>query len=138
MATNISVSSAEECAQLLKNLASQFPQEIGQALWEESSLVLSAAQDQTPVKHGYLKNSGYVTDPHEVFGRIITSVGFSADYAWYVHEGYPRFNRKGMNWGKLPYHEVGKWHFLSDPVEARRPVMLQNLVKRTLKLVGGA
>lgn len=59
--------------------------------------ILDRAQTKVPVDTGFLKSTGYITQREDGY-----EVGYSADYAWYVHE------MEGANF------QVGQAKFLEE------------------------
>jgi len=62
------------------------------------------AQKKVPVEYGNLRGSAYTRKAQD--GSLAVEVGFTAEYAWYVHEnmeqklkGQPRPSGLGVYWG---------------------------------------
>lgn len=71
------------------NLIRALPNEIKDALEEESKLILIEAQRRTPVKTGALRDSGKLQDPVKVGHEMAQPITFGDPtpyYAIYVHE----------------------------------------------------
>ena len=116
----ITVSSPEELAAQLREFAKAFPNETERSTWEEMRLTMNESQKLCPVEHGFLRGSGYVTDPVIMAdGTILISVGYSSEYAVYVHEIV-------TNYHKPP--TMAK--FLELPLIFRRDRMLRNIIAR--------
>lgn len=105
------VDSPEDVIASLVAFAEQFPDTAAQGAWQELSLIMNASKEQVPADTGILRSSGAVLDPVVSDGLIEIEMGYYTDYAWYVHEGFPKHKD-----GSLPYHWVGKWKFLEDPL----------------------
>jgi len=94
----------------------------GLALYLEAEALMSESKKQCPVDFGFLRGSGYVTQPS--YGKEpVVEVGYGKEYGPHVHE------RRGLS------HPVGKDHFLSDPLGAARPGLLRRVGKRIDGLV---
>jgi hypothetical protein len=94
----------------------------GRALHEEGSMAFRRTQREVPVRKGYLKNSGRITQP-EVNGNgdisVTITYGSSATkYAAAVHD----LNKN--------YRNGRKWRYVADPVQARIPGMADRIIKR--------
>jgi hypothetical protein len=59
-----------------------------------------------PVKTGYMRGSGYVTEPIIAYGQILVSIGYSAEYSWWVHENL-----------EAHHHPPTKAKFLEEPLQ---------------------
>lgn len=69
----------------------------------EAEKVMTASQLEVPVDTGRLKNSKFIVI-HETSNGLVAELGYSADYAIWVHE--------------IPAaHAVGKWKYLEDPIK---------------------
>lgn len=89
---------------------------------------------QTPVVTGVLRNSLY-NKPHKRTNRILTEVGYTAEYAAAVHEN-PYAGRTGGQSSSgqryKNYSRVGKWKFLEDPVK-HNTKMIVSIISSYLK-----
>ena len=98
----------------LKKFGSGMPREIGQALYQETSVEATEVKKRTPVEHGDLRASIFVLGPF-VEGRtiwcLIACGGPSAPYAIYVHEDLQAF------------HKVGQAKFLESVILESRSFM---------------
>jgi hypothetical protein len=94
-----------------------------QAMRQELEAVLSLAKKKAPVDSGRLRASGYVTPP-EIEGGVVLNgeVGFSAEYAVYVHEKTEA------------RHVVGEAKFLEKAINERSKGYAERLAARTRKL----
>lgn len=72
-------------------------------LKEAGLMIQREAQKIVPVESGKLRSSAYTRKAMD--GRLAVEVGFSAEYALWVHEnmdvngGYPRRSGRGVIWG---------------------------------------
>lgn len=101
---------------------------LGAALYEEGSLAFRQSQKEVPVRKGYLKNSGRLSQPETEGGKVSVTITYgsaAADYAAPVHDLNKRYNN-----GR-------KWHYVSDPVRARIQNLDQRLAKRIERSLGG-
>lgn len=116
----------EEMAELMRQFASNFPRETSNASWEEMRLVMNESQKLCPVEFGNLRGSGYVADPVIMAdGTILLSIGYSSEYAVYVHEIV-------TNYHKPP--TMAK--FLELPLIYRADRMMRNIVARVNSKIG--
>ena len=83
----ISVDGPEEIASRLDNLVRGYPTEGKNAMWLEMAKVMNEALRLCPVDTGYLRGSRVVEEPSNLYdGTIMATIGFSAEYAYWVHE----------------------------------------------------
>jgi len=123
---NITVTSPEQLAAQLREFARDFPTAVEASSWEEMRLVMNESQKLCPVDQGFLRGSGYVTDPVIMAdGTILISVGYSSEYAVYVHEIV-------TNYHKPP--TMAK--FLELPLIYRRDRILRNIIARVNAKLG--
>lgn len=116
----------EEIAELMRQFANDFPQETSASSWEELRLVMNESQTLCPVEFGNLRASGYVSDPVVLAdGTILLSIGYSSEYAVYVHEIV-------TNYHKPP--TMAK--FLELPLIYRADRMMRNIVARVNSKIG--
>lgn len=113
---------------LLLDAARGAPEVLGEALYEEGQMAFKQTQKEVPVRKGYLKNSGRLSQP-EANGNgdmsvAITYGSSAADYAAPVHD----LNKN--------YRNGRKWHYVSDPVLARVQGMEGRLSKRIDRILG--
>lgn len=120
----------------LQLLSATIPESVKRALWQYGRLVMNDAQAQVPVDFGFLRGSGYVDDPYTEADKICMELGFTMRYAAAVHEiPEPPMRSKG---GRSAHHEHGKWHYLSDPLDAHAPDMLKYIVASVNSMYGGS
>ena len=123
---NITVTSPEQLAAQLREFARDFPTAVEASSWEEMRLVMNESQKLCPVEFGFLRGSGYVSDPVIMAdGTILISIGYSSEYAVYVHEIV-------TNYHKPP--TMAK--FLELPLIYRRDRMLRNIIARINSRLG--
>lgn len=106
---------------LMKVLAMGVQQTIKQSLYKseqarvlfveatvyEAEKIMTESQRQVPVDTGRLKNSKFMVHTITKDG-VVSTFGYRADYAVYVHEMPP----------DRMTHINGKWKFLEDPLKA--------------------
>jgi hypothetical protein len=107
-----------------------------EALWQELRLTLNESQRRVPVDTGYLRGSGYVAEPVALGDRVIGSVGYSAEYAYAVHEIPPyyiatREKRRGA------HHSSGTWKFLEKVILERSPKFEKRIAMRVKNILRG-
>ncbi len=103
------------------------PQVLGEALYEEGGMAFKQTQKEVPIRKGYLKNSGRLSQP-EASGNgdmsvAITYGSSAAAYAAPVHD----LNKN--------YRNGRKWHYVADPVLARANGMDQRIAKRINRIL---
>ena len=136
MSITVTCRSPEELQEALFRFKRTFPDGVKRALWLYARLVMNDAQKEVPVDYGYLRATGYVNDPYDEADRIVCELGFYATYAAAVHEiPEPPMKSKG---GRSAHHEHGKWHYLSDPLDAHQPEMVKYIVENVEAMYGGA
>lgn len=125
---NITVTSPEQLAAQLREFARDFPTAVEVSSWEEMRLVMNESQKLCPVEFGFLRGSGYVSDPViTAGGAILISIGYSSEYAVYVHEIV-------TNYHKPP--TMAK--FLELPLIYRRDRILRDIIARVNAKIEGA
>ena len=125
---NITVTSPEDLAAQLREFARDFPTAVEASSWEEMRLVMNESQKLCPVEFGFLRGSGYVSDPIiTADGTILISIGYSSEYAVYVHEIV-------TNYHKPP--TMAK--FLELPLIYRKDRILRNIIARVNAKIEGA
>lgn len=82
----IQVPNAQAIVDHIRGLADKYPDQVSVALERVLLLILEESKKICPVKTGYLRGSGYVAQPVIGYGQILASIGYSAEYAWWVHE----------------------------------------------------
>lgn len=106
----------------LLDAAQGAPEVLGQALYEEGQLAFRQTQKEVPIRKGYLKNSGRLSQPEATpNGDVTVAITYgsaAAKYAAAVHD----LNKN--------YRNGRKWHYVADPVQARVQGMEGRLVKR--------
>jgi len=90
----------------LRGLADQYPGEVSIALQRVLEEILTESKKICPVKTGYLRGSGYVSEPVLGYGQILATIGYSAEYAWWVHENLEAY-----------HHPPTKAKFLEEPLQ---------------------
>jgi len=110
MSKIIRVNSLEEMRQSMRGFEQAYRDNAGMSLWQEVSLIMNESQDECPVEFGILKASGYVEDPQIIGGNASVKLGYSAEYAIYVHENLSAYHAPPT-----------KAKFLEDPVRRSMP-----------------
>jgi hypothetical protein len=90
----------------MKRMQMIYIQNIGDVLWEESQLVMNMSLDQCPVEFGKLRASGRVDEPEYSYNKTSIRMGYSTEYAIYVHENL-----------QARHLAPTKAKFLEDPVD---------------------
>lgn len=113
--------------QVLKNLNKEIKQIEGDTragLSKSGLFIKSEAVERAPVEFGNLRNSAFSQLSSMSFrGNQSVTIGFTADYAAYVHEapmklkGQPRAKRSGIKAGSGVYWQGGENKFLEKAVK---------------------
>lgn len=113
---------------LLLDAADGAPEVLGQALYEEGGMAFKQTQKEVPIRKGYLKNTGRLSQPEMTPGGTvsvaITYGSAAAKYAAAVHD----LNKN--------YRNGRKWHYVADPVQGRIPGLEDRLAKRISRIIG--
>jgi hypothetical protein len=113
---------------VLLQAAGGAPQVLGEALHEEGQMAFRQTQKEVPVRKGYLKNSGRLSQPEgSGAGNVTVTITYgssAADYAAPVHD----LNKN--------YRNGRKWHYVADPVMGRVDGMEARLEKRIARILG--
>ncbi len=111
----------------LISAAAGAPEVLAQALYEEGEMAFRQTQKEVPIRKGYLKNSGRLSQPEQSPGGNVTvaiTYGSSAAaYAGPVHD----LNKN--------YRNGRKWHYVADPVMARTNGMDRRLANRINRIL---
>lgn len=100
----INVRGPQEAMEHIRAMAEAYPAIAEKALARTLLSILAESAEECPVRHGFLRGSRYMTDPVAMYGHVMSSLGYSMDYAIFVHENMRAF------------HPVGKAKFLEDPI----------------------
>lgn len=101
----------------LSAISQMFPRETDHILLEMARKIIKDAQDNyVPVDTGALKASGFARID-DAGGVELGFGGEGIDYALVVHEN------------PAPYHPIGQWKYLEEPVTAAMPGMLDNIAE---------
>lgn len=123
---SIQIGSPEELSKQLRAFAIAYPDAVKTATWEEMQAILGESVKMCPIEFGRLRASGYVTEPNiGPDGSITAEIGYSTDYAVYVHEIL-------TNYHKPPTQAK----FLEVPLLAHAGSMLRNIVSRVNSKIG--
>jgi hypothetical protein len=106
----------------LGDMEENHPKAFAAALWQNGQELHRFSVQKTPVNTGHLRRS-YVVDRPDISGNTITVlVGFSAQYALWVHEINKNYSK-------------GDWKFLERAVDEASSGWEKRLAKRTKKLI---
>jgi hypothetical protein len=121
MTDGFSLDGIEEALDGLDDIEDGIDKAAAAALWQGAQEVHRDAATITPVQFGHLKDS-YVVDKPKIRGnRLRVLVGYSANYALWVHE------RTELN------HKVGDAKFLTRAIDQQMGDFANKLAKRTAK-----
>lgn len=125
---------AGEMTRKLRTIATQYPDLVGRALFQEAEIEATEMKKITPVDTrpnqwypyqiaphpGQLRNSIHVEHPeqHGKTIEVIIATGPEADYAIFVHEDPDAF------------HPVGQWKFMESVLQESRSHMADRLARR--------
>lgn len=105
----------------LRRLSSQTRKAVAASLFQEGEIIMAVAKDRTPVRDGYLKESGHVQLPTISSDEISVVLGFggpTAPYAVVVHEDLDA------------HHTVGQAKFLESALMEAEPDLADRLARR--------
>lgn len=121
--TDSGIEGVDELLRRMERMPRVALEALRQAMRQELEAVLGLAKKKAPVDSGRLRASGYVTEP-EIKNDVVLNgeVGFSAEYAVYVHE------RTELR------HVVGEAKFLEKAINERSKGYAERLAARTRKL----
>jgi hypothetical protein len=125
--TEIVVGTPMEIVDRLRKLADEYPGEMARAIFQELSVVMTKSKTMCPVDTGALRGSGHVEEPIIEGGLVSARIGYSANYAWYVHELIDNYH--------APPTQA---KFLEVPLVDALPDMLTRIIERTEMIVAGA
>jgi hypothetical protein len=103
------ITSVKEITQDMKRIQNMYPSAIAGALTDEAWLIMNMSQDQCPVEFGRLRATGQVGVPENNGNSTSIKMGYSTDYAIYVHENL-----------EARHLAPTKAKFLEDPVDFYR------------------
>lgn len=122
--TEIIVETPEEIIEHLARLRDGFPDEMKDALWQTLADVLTVSKRLCPFETGALRGSGHVPEPHVAEGMILADIGYSQNYAWWVHELIGNYHKPPT---QAKYLEV--------PLMAALPRLTEDVIRRTEHLI---
>lgn len=118
---------ADSMVRTLKQIAKEFPDRVGAAMYQEAQIEVTEMKRRCPVDitedaphPGNLRNSIHAEEP-EQRGRNISvtiATGAQAPYAIYVHENPDAF------------HPVGEWKFMESVLNESRSSMSGRIARR--------
>lgn len=121
------VKGVDEIIADLRRLASEYPNAVAKALWDEAWIIMNLSKEQCPVKTGILRASGHVDDPVVSDGNLSVTFGYTMSYAIFVHENLEAY-----------HYPPTKAKFLEDPMTFRLSYgfFWQSVNDRVLELLG--
>jgi len=105
----------------IKQLRKGLPDEVAQALYQETQIEATESKKRTPVLTGNLRASIHVEGPERDYRTVRASIvagGTAAGYAIYVHENLEAF------------HKVGQAKFIESVIFESRPYMAARIARR--------
>lgn len=118
---------ADELEATLKRAGEQAGHAVGQAIYEEATLIFNQSQILVPVDTGALRGSGGVSAPQNTSDGVAVDIfygGPAAPYALYVHEIQGN------------YHEPPtQAKYLEQPLMERLPEISRNLARRIISII---
>ena len=112
----------------LRRLEEQYPATVPIAVQRVFLEILSISKKECPVETGYLRGTGYVSEPVSSYGQFLISIGYSAGYSWWVHELIANY-----------HHPPTKAKFLEEPLQMYAkniPMAITNEINRLVMLAG--
>lgn len=108
----------------LSKLAEQYPDATSLALKRTFEAILTESKKICPVKTSYLRGSGYVSDPVIGYGQILLTIGYSAEYAYWVHELIDNYHRPPT-----------RAKFLEEPLQLYSPNIVQAVKEEVDRII---
>ena len=99
--------------------------EVSVAIKRVFEYILTESKMICPVKTGYMRGSGYVSEPVIGYGQILASIGYGAEYAWWVHENMEAY-----------HHPPTKAKFLEEPLQMYGPKIARAIHEKTNRILG--
>jgi hypothetical protein len=90
---------ASEIKKALQEAAKAVQNAAAAALYQKASAVMADSVKMCPVKTGRLRNTHYVTKPHDTGRDMVIEIGYGTAYAIYVHEMPDNYNFTAPNTG---------------------------------------
>jgi len=78
---------------IIEELKRKLPTAIERILWEEGQKVMNESVPLCPIDTGRLRASRYVRTPKTTGNRTTMELGYSTDYAVYVHENLEAYHK---------------------------------------------
>jgi hypothetical protein len=140
----INITNPRQISKILNEVARRSPKVMGREMYINARRIMNDSKKMVPVDTGWLRYTGYVTDPEERgFGQVMCRLGYYANYALYVHEGYNRWgavihphhvkNFKGR--GQVAYNCGGQAKFLEIPYYNHRETVMRDMGEAFMRLV---
>lgn len=121
---DIIIDSPKEIVESLTALRDRAPAELAEGIWRFASTVMNESAKICPVDTGFLRGSRYINKPVMYEDEINLNLGYSAEYAIYVHENL------------LAQHKPPtQAKFLEVPLIQHAPEMLEEIVQITMDLI---
>lgn len=118
---------ADELEATLKRAGEQAGHAVGQAIYEEATLIFNQSQILVPVDTGALRGSGGVSAPQNTSDGVAVDIFYGGPvvpYALYVHEIQGN------------YHEPPtQAKYLEQPLMERLPEISRNLARRIISII---
>lgn len=120
MTVHIQVRDLDELRRRFMDFSEQYPAMAEKAVYLTLRPILTESKRICPVDTGYLRGSGYVSDPVSMYGAVRATIGYSAEYAPHVHENL-----------EARHKPPTQAKFLETPIARALPDLAENLVKMT-------
>jgi hypothetical protein len=122
---DIQIQTTREIVERLTDFADRYPYQVRVAVIRVLQEILTESKKICPTKTGYLRGSGYVADPGVEDGRITAYIGYSAGYAWWVHELIENY-----------HHPPTQAKFLETPLQMYGDNIPQAVVDEVNRILG--
>ena len=115
----------------LKKLAASNTTIVGQAIYTEAELIMTASKRIVPVDKNPLRASGFVEQPKWKGKTVTVEMGYNTEYALFQHEDlhWDRIAKKAVKM-KLKHRGRGEAKYLEKPLNAAAKGLSSRITKR--------
>jgi len=104
---------------------------IGQALYTEAELIMTASKRIVPVDDNPLRSSGHVEQPTHKANTFTVEMGYNTEYAMFQHEDLHWDRKKGRAVSmKLKHQGRGQSKYLEKPLMAVKDTIGKKVANR--------
>ena len=115
----------------LKKLAASNTTIVGQAIYTEAELIMTASKRIVPVDDNPLRSSGHVEQPTHKANTFTVEMGYNTEYAMFQHEDLHWDRKKGRAVSmKLKHQGRGQSKYLEKPLMAVKDTIGKKVANR--------